>query len=108
MESSTFDCDLIFGNIEKMLLPILNKEYDKKTKQIINNEYIYKHLQQRKMHYKDNIISTSIIEILSDRFKAKKIVSVNKKTMRLKSIKFTYLYRWDKFLNKSKKVMKNV
>ena len=73
------------------------------SKNIISREdFIYIHLQSRKMRIKKNIKFSRAIEILPDRFINVKKIPNNKKEMKLFTIKFTYMYWIDEYLKKIK------
>lgn len=73
---------------------------------IIKNEYIYIHLQERKMRVKCTNIN--LIEILSDRFINVKIIPKNKNELKIMTIGFTYLSLWDRFYKKIKRRVKKI
>lgn len=66
-------------------------------------EYLYIHLQSRKMRFSDKILHSKDIEILPDRFSDKYATPDNEKELRLWSIKFTYLRKFDVLAKKIKR-----
>jgi len=70
---------------------------------IIKKEYMYIHLQQRKMRIKKSINYEKIIEILPDRFVNRIKLPENLKELKEFSIEFTYLSHWDTLTKKLKR-----
>lgn len=79
---------------------------------IKKTEYIYMHFQLRKMRVGKNVLTSKYFEILPDRFTKSSGIPKDKKEMRLWSIKFTYLRKFDiwekKIRNKMDYVVKKV
>lgn len=84
------------GNITEALY---NKDDDK----IEYINYLYLHLQQRKMRIKNDAEGSDIIEILPDRFVRAEKIPQNKQDMRLATIKCSYLYYIDRYLSRIKR-----
>lgn len=84
--------------------------WDSDTKNIIMQNFIYMHLQMRKMRMKDNVVKSSCFQILPDRFVPEKNIPIEKKELKFISIRRTYFYWIDVFKrkleNKYKKVRK--
>lgn len=70
-------------------------EYSVAGKSVQEKEYLYMHLQSRKMRLPKNILTSTAYEILPDRFSNKYPIPGNIKEMRLFSIKFTYMRKID-------------
>ena len=84
--------------------------WDKGKIYSINNngnkrEYLYAHFQMRKMRFNQKELKEEIIEILPDRFLARKKI-LNKKRIKL-SYLFWYDYYTKKIVNKLKKIRRN-
>lgn len=73
-------------------------KYSKNT--ISRENFIYMHLQSRKMRMKKNFESCRGIQILPDRFVSLKKIPQNKKEMRLSTIQLSYMYWIDCYLKK--------
>lgn len=69
----------------------------------VKKEYIYIHLQQRKMRTEKHFKDEKIFEILPDRFVNKSRLPENIKELKEFSIKFTYLSHLDRFIKKIKR-----
>lgn len=76
--------------------------------QINIKEYLYIHLQGRKMRMNSNLINSNIFEILPDRFTERNRIPANKKEMKLYSINFTYLFYLDYFIKRFKRKINNI
>lgn len=63
-------------------------------------EYLYMHLQMRKMRVKAHVNEADIYEIMPDRFVKRAYIPINKSQMRLFSINFTYLRKYDELIKK--------
>lgn len=81
-------------------------EYCFQSGYIKSKEYIYMHLQSRKMRLGEDVLYSNYFEILPDRFSAKYRVPKDRKEMRLWSIKCTYLRKFDIIENKVRKRIK--
>lgn len=77
-------------------------EYAYKNNNIKEKEYLYMHLQLRKMRIEKGVYISDYYEILPDRFSKRHTAPRNKKEMRLWSVKFTYLRRFDVLKRKIK------
>lgn len=82
---------------------IIAAEYDSKTKKVEYTNYIYMHLQLRKMRMKQSVLEKSIIQILPDRFVPAKKIPENKKDMNILTVGCPYLYWFDVYVKKFKK-----
>lgn len=69
-------------------------------------EYLYMHLQSRKMRLMKRILLSKSFEILPDRFSDKYAPPSNVKELRLRSIKFTYMRKIDILEKKIKRRLK--
>ena len=69
---------------------------DENSEQIIKEEFLYIHLQMRKMRILGNMKDVNIYEILSDRFVERQRLPKNKKEMAEAFIGFPYLFWWDR------------
>lgn len=87
---------------------VLSFEWIKKENRICVAEYLYIHLQMRKMRVKFNMDSINNIEILPDRFIKRMRTPSNKDELRIKTIGFTYLYEWDKFSKRLQRKLEKV
>lgn len=90
---------------------LISVEWNNSNKIIIKQNFLYMHLQMRKMRMKDDILEGNCFQILPDRFISEKNIPDSKKEMKLISIKRTYFYWIDiytkKILRKIKKIKKN-
>ena len=82
---------------------IYSIEYQKDADKIFIKEYLYIHLQMRKMRMKKDVLENNCIEILPDRFITQSCLPNNKKQMRNYSIRFSYMYWIDTYISKIKR-----
>lgn len=82
--------------------------YDQNKGELEKEEYLYLHLQMRKMALRPQLMNSEIIEILPDRFVARKKIPENKKEMNLRTISWTYGYHFNLFARKINKRMRNM
>ena len=73
---------------------------------IVANEYLYMHLQMRKMRLKEEIFNANVIQILPDRFGIVKEIPKSIKDIKLITIKCPYLYWIDVYLKKIERKLK--
>lgn len=73
---------------------------------IIAKEYLYIHLQMRKMRLNKDILEADLMQFLPDRFVEEKRLPVSIKQMHVITIKCPYLYWVDVYLKKVKKRLK--
>ena len=73
---------------------------------IVESEFMYIHLQGRKMRFNKKKSNDLNYEILSDHFKSINKLPKTKKEMRLFSIKFTYFSRFDRIFSMIKKKLR--
>lgn len=85
---------------------ICTYEWNASSQNIEQNEYIYIHLQMRKMKAHTSTRDADIIEVLPDRFVKRKNIPYDKKSMRLWSLGFTYGYWYNELIKKIKNKIK--
>lgn len=73
---------------------------------IVAKEYLYMHLQMRKMRLKEEVFNANVIQILPDRFGIVKEIPKSIKDIQLITIKYPYLYWIDVYLKKIKRKLK--
>ena len=74
-------------------------KWNKKKKTIEREEYLYIHLQMRKMKVCKNVKDAECVQILPDRFVKASKCPHNKRDMKMWNIKFTYGY-WSNYIRK--------
>ena len=85
---------------------VFSLEWNEKIKDIISKQYIYIHLQMRKMRMKDSIKECELVGILPDRFIKIKRVPKNKKELRMWTINCPYFYWIDIYCRKIQKKLR--
>ena len=78
---------------------LFSLEWDSANDKIISKEYLYIHLQMRKMRLKNAVEKYDKFQILPDRFIPVKEIPRNKKELKVRSIRRTY-YFWFDFYEK--------
>lgn len=78
-------------------------EYSLLNGLVEKKDYLYMHLQSRKMRLPKSVLKSKYFEILPDRFSSKHITPSNAREMRLRTIKFTYMRKIDMIVKKIKK-----
>lgn len=73
---------------------------------IVLKEYLYMHLQMRKMRLKEEIFSSNIFQFLPDRFQIVNKIPKTIKELQLATIKWSYLYWIDVYIKKIKRKIK--
>lgn len=87
---------------------VVAAEYNSEKDRVDYTEYLYIHLQLRKMRVMSGVENLNSFEILPDRFVKTKGLAQNKKEMRLNSIKRTYLFWFDFYSKKIKNKLKSL
>lgn len=82
-------------------------EWNNKMKSITLQNFIYMHLQMRKMRMKDKVFESNCFQILPDRFVTEKYIPSNRKEMKIISIRRTYFYWIDIYIKKILRKIKN-
>ena len=86
---------------------VITCSWDKETKRIVSNEYIYIHLQMRKMKVKILDNQNNCVEILPDRFISANKLPNNKHDMRLHTIRWDYGVGFSRIIDRiNRKVIK--
>lgn len=76
--------------------------------EIVSKEYLYMHLQMRKMRLKKEILSSNRFQFLPDRFQIVNEIPRTKKELNLATIKCSYLYWIDVYIKKIKGKIKEI
>lgn len=71
-------------------------------------DYLYMHLQARKMRIKGDLVTAELFEILPDRFVQRNRLPSDKKSMRLYSVRCTYWRPYDVLMMRIKRKMKKI
>lgn len=85
---------------------VVAASYNKDNDRVDYEEFLYIHLQLRKMRVKSGVEDAASFEILPDRFVKTDKLPQTKKEMRLCSINRTYLFWFDFYLKKIKNKLK--
>lgn len=75
---------------------------------VMRREYLYIHLQHRKMRVKKEVLKHNTYEILPDRFRKCEKIPDTKKEMKLYCIDFPYFYWWDVFCRRCIRKIKKI
>lgn len=88
---------------------IIRCTYNKETKKVEENEYLYMHLQSRQMTMKKDVLTASVFEITPTRFLKRNNVPRYKKNLKLYTYYFPNLYWYRiyqmKIIKKIKKII---
>lgn len=76
--------------------------------QIVSKEYLYMHLQMRKMRLRKEIFSSNRFQFLPDRFQKVDKIPKTKKELKLATIECPYLYWIDVYIKKIKRKIKEI
>lgn len=86
----------------------LSVNTDAKDSEVDITEYLYMHLQSRKMRLTKDILSSSIFEITPDAFKKREYMPKSKKQMKLWELKIPSRFWFDVYIKKIKNKLRNL